>query len=423
MIVFRMLAGCRTTWPPPNVFETVALWMLVAAAFSLTLPTAWISVFLILYCVCWALSVRFRRKWELVRANPAALAALALFALYGLGTLYSPVPASDALAVWGKYHKLLYIPLIVSLLDDPVWRRRAADGFFWGMLLTLGISYLKWLGWYPHQDIGEGYFVFKGRIAHNIFMAFTVYLALERAYQDCPRRWLWTGIALLAAANVVFLVNGRTGQLLLPCLLILFAWTHGRWRVALGAATGGGVVVLVAIFVLPTEVNEASQARIFQIRQEIQIHQPQGSEQTSSGQRLEFYRNTLALIRERPGFGWGTGSLQSVYAAYAHRQGFALTQVTNPHNEYLLTLQQLGLTGLAVLLFMGWRHWWAAGELVDAGDGGCLRALIVLMGIGALFNSLLLDAGEGKLYCLMAGIYLSGWVAPGARGSIAHAAC
>jgi len=84
-------------------------------------------------------------------------------------------------------------------------------------------------------------------------------------------------------------------------------------------------------------------------------------------------------------------------------------------------LQQLGLTGLAVLLFMGWRHWWAAGEL-DAGDGDRLRALIVLIGIGALFNSLLLDANEGKLYCLMAGIYLSGWVAPGARGSIAHAA-
>ena len=34
----------------------------------------------------------------------------------------------------------------------------------------------------------------------------------------------------------------------------------------------------------------------------------------------------------------------------------------------------------------------------------------------------LLDANEGKLYCLMAGIYLSGWVAPGARGGSGHAA-
>lgn len=393
--------------------------MLLAAAFSLVLPTAWISLFLVLFAVFWVLSGNFGQKWQRVRANPAALAALGLFALYGLGTLYSPVTWQEALAAWGKYHKLLFIPIIVSLLDDSVWRRRAADAFFWGMLLVLAISWLKWLGWVPHEDTGQGYSVFKARIAHNIFMAFTVYLALDRAYRDAPRRWLWAGIALLAAANVLFLVNGRSGQVILPFVLLLFAGKHWGWRGVLGTATGG--MALLGAFVLLVGGGDAPLPRMFQIGQEVETHRSaSATEQTSSGQRLEFYRNTLALAREHPWFGWGTGSFTVAYSEHAERHGFANTEVANPHNEYLLTLQQLGLAGLGVLLFMGWWQWLAAQGL-DEADGDHLQALVLVIGMGALFNSLLLDAGEGKFYCLMAGIYLSGWLAPGARRGIPHA--
>lgn len=383
--------------------------MLVAAAFSLVLPTAWISLFLGLCVVFWLLSGHFRLKWERVRANPAAWAAVALFALYGLGTLYSPVPSEVSLAFWGKYHKLLYIPLVISLLDDDVWRQRAADAFFWGMLLVLTVSYMRWLGWYPqlgwysqlNNFPGQGYVVFKGRIAHNLFMAFTAYLAMDRAYRDVPRRWLWAGIALLAAANVMFLVNGRTGQLVLPVLVFWFMWKHLSRRVLLVA-----VIAFVMAFAL--QFLYGGSQRMLQIGQEIQEYDPQGSKQTSAGQRLEFYRNTMAITREHPWFGWGTGSFRAVYPEYARNNGFANMKVTNPHNEYLLTTLQLGLVGLAMLLFMGWRHWRAGQEMDDA-EGQHLRALILVIGIGALFNSLLLDAGEGKFYCLMAGIYLSAW--------------
>jgi len=371
------------------------------------LPTAWLSLLLAPCILFWLLSGDFRNKWERIRTNPGALAALALFLLYGIGTLYSPVPWNEALAGWGKYHKLLYIPLAVSLLDDTVWRRRAADAFFWGMLLILALSYLKWLGIVPHVDIGQGYFVFKGRIAHNIFMAFAAYLALERALQDRPRRWLWAGIALLAAGNVLFLVNGRTGQVILPVLLILFIGRHWGWRALVGTAAAGAML-MVTVLAIPSLRDDLQQLRLLHIQQELQDHQSSGSVQTSSGQRMEFYRGALSLIREHPLFGWGTGSFRSAYADYATRNNLTNPHVPNPHNEYLLTTQQLGLAGLAVLLLMGGLQWRAA-RRIDPVDAGSLQALILTIGIGSLFNSLLLDAGEGKFYCLMAGVYLSGW--------------
>lgn len=386
---------------------TAAKATLVAAVFSLVLPTAWLSLLLAPCALFWLLSGHYLEKWHRVRNNPAALAALALFLLYGIGTLYSFASWEDALAGWGKYHKLLYIPIIVSLLDDDIWRRRAADAFLWGMLLVLALSYLKWLGWIPHTDIGQGYFVFKGRIAHNIFMAFTVYLLLERALRDRPRRWLWAGIALLAMINILFLVNGRSGQVILPFILLLFIYRSLGWRIALGSTTLGAMLLATVLF-LPGLGERLEESRLLQIRQEIQSHVFGGAEQTSSGLRLEFYRNALALIGERPLLGWGTGSFRNAYRQQAENNGYFQTNVPNPHNEYLLTAQQLGLVGLAALLLLGGLLWRAARK-IDPVDAGALQALVLTIGIGSLFNSLLLDAGEGKFFCLLAGVYLGDW--------------
>jgi len=37
------------------------------------------------------------------------------------------------------------------------------------------------------------------------------------------------------------------------------------------------------------------------------------------------------------------------------------------------------------------------------------KGLIILIFVGSLFNSLLLDATEGKFYCLLIGLLLSGY--------------
>jgi O-antigen ligase len=388
--------------------DKAARWMLVAATFSLVLPTALLSLFLVLLIGFWILSGNFALKWTIVRANPAALAAVALFLLYGFGTLYSPVPWEESLGVWSKYLKVLLIPIIVSLLDDTQWRRRAANAFLWGMLLVLAVSYLKFLGWIPHVDHEQGYLMFKNRIAHNIFMAFTFYLLLVRAYWDASRRVLWVCLAGVAAANVLFLVNGRTGQLLLPMMLIFFLAQNWGKRGAAFATMG--MAVLVTSTIVFFGQDNLQKMRLFQVLPEIQSHQHEGPTKTSSGLRLEFYKNTLAIAAEQPWLGWGTGSFKAVYALHESNNPYATT-VDNPHNEYLLTIQQLGLFGVVTLLVMGWLTWRAANRLT-ALEGGCLRALVLMIGVGSMFNSLLLDSSEGKFYCLMAGIYLSGWAKP-----------
>ena len=57
-----------------------------------------------------------------------------------------------------------------------------------------------------------------------------------------------------------------------------------------------------------------------------------------------------------------------------------------------------------------WLVTWKTSYHLSSIDGGILlRGLILTMVIGSIFNSLLLDAGEGKFYCLLAGVFLSAY--------------
>jgi O-antigen ligase len=83
------------------------------------------------------------------------------------------------------------------------------------------ISYLKWIGIIPHIDTGEGYIAFKNRIAGSIIMSLSMYLMLQKAKDSYGKiKYLWIAAALLAIFDIAYLMNGRTGQLLMISLNI-----------------------------------------------------------------------------------------------------------------------------------------------------------------------------------------------------------
>ena len=392
-----------------STMHHLLIFLVIFACFSIALPTAFMSIAMGLFVLVWLVSGDYSAKIKLISNNPAALIAAALFCLYGLGMLYSSAAWDMRLAWWLKYHKLLYIPLIISVLTNEKYREYAIQAFLAGMLLVLIISYLKWLGIVPHKDIGQGYFVFKGRIAHNILMAFAVYLMLKLAVQTAkPYCWLWAIGSMLGFLNIFFLVNGRSGQIILLVLCVWFCWEIWRTK-SIKYLFGGAVALLLILSALPN----AGDFRLTQITQEIANHKPNEA-QTSSGTRLEFYNNSLTLIKLNPLFGAGTGSFEFEYKQLAETQQTLATYVPNPHNEFLLTWQELGLLGLFLLIVLFASQWKAShrifkGQNHSMVDGYALRGLILTMTIGSLFNSLLLDAGEGKFYCVMAGVLLSAY--------------
>ena len=387
-----------------EVTQNITLWLIIFACFSIALPTALMSISTVAFMIFWLISGDYKIKYVRIIHNPAALMALVLFAFYIIGVFYSSAEWHERLTYLEKYQKLMFVPLIIGVMKTDKIRQYALNVFLFSMIFVLLVSYLKWLGWIAHYDLDQGYYVFKGRIAHSIFMAFALYLMMYKSLNTVGiLRAIWVALSLLAVFNIMILVNGRTGQIIMITLIVWFAfeiWGLKSIKYWLG-------LVGIALILSQTLPSGVVHSRLFNTQQELAEHQSNGV-QTSAGQRMEMYKNTLSLIKQHPILGGGTGSIVNEYAELAKNNHLTLS-TTNPHNQFLLTTQELGGLGLVTLVLMWILTWKNSYHLSSMESGIFLRGLIITMVIGSLFNSLLLDGGEGKFYCLLAGVFLSAY--------------
>jgi O-antigen ligase len=112
------------------------------------------------------------------------------------------------------------------------------------------------------------------------------------------------------------------------------------------------------------------------------------------------------VIADQPILGVGTGGFAAAYAKKVEGTGKVATQ--NPHNEFLLMWAQLGIAGLALLIWLFWWQWRLAADLPTRLESELARGLVVTMVIGCMFNSLLLDHTEGLFYAWLTGVLYGG---------------
>ncbi|MGH8661525.1 MAG: O-antigen ligase family protein [Burkholderiales bacterium] len=356
----------------------------------------------------WLACGAWRAKWHAVRGNGVALAALALFGLLLLGTLYGERDPGDAAAILRKYMDLLWIPVLVWVLRDPLMRKRALLALAASLALVLLTSFVIMADIIPRVEFLTGHsgypVVLKGRQTHGPLMAVGAFLFFHLALDAAmPRmRVLWLTLAVLALINGTLVVQGVTGYLVFATLALYLGYSWKGWR---GIAWAAGAVAAAAAVLM--FVSGPFQDRVFRIRGEVAQWQPGVARKDSStGQRLEFYRVSLEIVKDRPLLGHGTGSFASAYAEKMKGQRALLTR--NPHNEYLHLMVQLGLAGLAALLYLFWTHWRSTPRLPTPTERHLARGLVLTMAVGCLFNSWLMDHTEGLLYAWLTGLLFAG---------------
>jgi len=387
--------------------ERTAQWAAIALGISIPISIALDNVLLVVVLVGWILAGDYRETGRFVGRSRTALAALVLYGLLLVGTLYGDRDAADASWVLGKYFNLLFLPVFAVLLRETSRRLSALRGFAIALGLTLVLSYLVAAGvpfprWMVKGDIGNPT-VFKQYLTHGILLAYGAFLFAEMALAGLTpaRRALWALAALLAAANVLLMVQGRTGHLVLVVLALYLGYGWKRWRgLALVAAVT--MACIAALVLIPGP---------FQQRYGLGNagRQPVAASeraQTSNQQRLDFYRASLVIIQEHPWLGVGTGGFPRAYAEKT--RGSDAFQTRNPHNEYLHIAVQLGIAGLAALLYLFWQHWRESARLASLLECHLARGLVLAVSAGCLFNSLLLDHTEGLLYAWLTGLLFGG---------------
>lgn len=393
---------------------TLARWGVIGMAASMPVSRALFNISALLMLIGWIAAGQWTQRWKTLSHSSVAWAS---FFLFGLGSL-NLIAVSDRNAEnWGQllvYSKLLYVPIIMTLLTDGVWLRRAWSALLSGLLITLGVFVMDiWLevpGTVTYGQNLAGHGVFYHHIAQGMGLAFLGAYGLHKAMSGEPvwQRALWACVALLTATMLIFVGLGRTGQLSVLAAYGLVVSMHltRRWRVA-------GLVTLSLIFGTMFATSNIMQQRFSLAMQEMKSYEQTG-ESTSIGARLKAWELSLNLIKESPISGHGIGSYRSL--AYDHFEGSSICDLgvcEQPHNQFLMIAVEAGLPGLLALLFF------FAAPLVrrqhsPTGYDPLVPAFIAIVVITAVFDSALSIRPEGFFTVTVLGLLMAG------RGHTSH---
>lgn len=374
--------------------------------------------------LCCGLLFYAKKVWHIAVEHPAARAALLLFLSLALGCALGDAPLGEALVMLSKYMDLAFIPLFLLLFKDQTLRQRAELVLIATLLLTAVLSWLiglRVLGvdfcvWESCEASNPS--VFLSHIPHNMMMAFATFLFALKAREEkiVKLKLAYIGLALFTGADVLFLVQGRTGYMVMGALVAYFIWValqqylHKRAR-RLGWKEGVIFLTLLGLSVGGAyQLSSRLQQRVDLIVAESFAWKNTGKNDSSTGQRLEFYSNSLEIIKAHPLVGVGTGGFAEAYRQQVEPKGLVPTR--NPHNEYLHLTAQLGIAGCVLFLFLLYTQWRTAAQLKNAYDRDAAIGLTLTLMVASLFNTPLMDHTEGLFFAYAGALYFSAYCSP-----------
>ena len=390
--------------------ENVVRYLLLLALFSVSFSTALTNIFVVLSYIGFVAALCTSAHLRGVQRTPPALLALALLALYIIGSSWSIAPHDDIRTALQKYSRLLVLPIAIALSwRDPTLPTRALRWFMAGAgvlalscyLVSIGKMPQSSLGWWRVSTDARDAYAFKNHITIGILLGFAANACFLGASYCATMRTRAVAIAagIAFAVPIVFLSQGRTGYvaLLIGALTVFLL----RTRIT-PLRTFGGVA---AIALLSAGIYMASpnvKLRTDDLVTEIRTEHPR----TPNGVRLSFMRVGLQQFVAHPLIGLGTGAFAQAYAPTALADWPAGSDMAHarhqPHSEFVLVAVQLGLLGtlvyLAMLASLGSAALGRRGIEADS-----LALLLVIYVVTSMFNSLLWDTTEAHWFLLLAG--------------------
>jgi O-antigen ligase len=362
----------------------------LAILLILTLPfsTALTVVLSIALAFLWVSSAQFMTLPIFIKQNPVILFAVLLFLYLALGVTYSTAAPVNAFSTLSKYRELLLLAILPPFFQSEFIRHWAWNAFIIASIVTLLGSYAIYFGMIDYMQPEDP--SIKNRITHSLLIAFFAFFCMHKSLQEGKYGKLYIALLVLCIHNLFFLVSGRTGQLIFLLLMLLFYIQRfsAKKAVLLITATFALLFLFITCSDRANRINEGfSQTQNY-------LHSETGETNTSMGQRLTFWKHSLALIAEKPWLGHGTGSYPTEYNRMAAKADIASN---NPHNEYLMITVQIGIVGLLLFLAFLFSQYQCSLKLLNEYQWFA-QGVLVALAINSLFNSTILDFTEGHWF-------------------------
>jgi O-antigen ligase len=289
-----------------------------------------------------------RARFLHVLSQPIGIAATVMLASIVIGASYGVAIVQQRIDELQHNRVWLFIPMLAALFADERAKRTIATVFILFCGLAAIVSFLSWWGGFAVRGGVHGT-VFRDYVTQGMGFAIAGFvgamlIACRLDSGSKPLLIVLLVSVVLCVANVIFVTVGRSGHVALVFLVVSFFVWHATKK---GIRWPG---VLVAVIVV-SAIGSSSMIRDrFKLGLTEAATVSEQKTETSVGQRITFWENTTALIRDRPLFGYGTGGFESAYADSVRGvAGWKGSVTTDPHNQYLLTAAERGIAGLVAL--------------------------------------------------------------------------
>jgi O-antigen ligase len=360
---------------------------IISIYFSTSVSTI-LSVFIAVY---WLFSGRFRSLPDQLKDCPVSAWSLSLLGFFFIGLIYSSATLQEGLIITNKYRELFFIPVFISFLDTERARYWLWNAFVLASTVSLLGSYLIYFGIFDLNKQGDA--CFKSRITYSIFIAFFAFVCAHRLYTEQKYRLLYLLSIMFCFYNLFFVVQGRTGEIIMVSLAILFAWQRFNNKGRLFAIVT--MVMLLALFMGFSDKANRLQEGVENT--EAYLKPTPEQVDSSMGLRYGYWKNSLILIGEKPLLGHGTGSFEIEYKRLVTNDNFV---THNPHNEFMMIGVQLGILGLLVYVGFLWSQYHCA-KLLQKEQKWLANGLLLTLLVTSAFNSPFLDHAEGHWFACM----------------------
>jgi O-antigen ligase len=369
------LQNARMRMTRAQLHQNVRLFLLFTLAFSMPVSDRLEVYAIILYAFNWIAEGKYKEKLgnlQRSRSDRSLLLFSLLFFIYLAGMLWSANLKTGMVSVQVKL-SILVLPVLIATADPATFTEKNVrkifisfiSGCLFICLFNLTMAFLRFQ---DALDIREFFYTSFAMTKHPSYLS--MYLVLSMALlgyflitKTLKHNRLWTYILLILAFgffNFIYLLGSRAGLLSLAGLII---YITGYLVFVKREFSKGLILFLVgsALYVSSMYLYGYTADRMAEFERVISGKSPITTDsRESTATRVLLWRTSLAVIREHPLTGIGTGDVDDTLLEHYKRIQFqnAIKNRLNVHNQYLQTWLATGLAGLLILtgclIIPGW---------------------------------------------------------------------
>lgn len=306
--------------------------------------TSILSISYTLIAIVVLFRAEFFKHFKTTISNSYVVSGLLFYLVFLLAVLWTKAPIHDTWKMLVRIIEYLLLPLFYMAFQTNSSAKLLLRGFLIGAILSAMLSILSFL--FKHHILygttDNMWVVFHGHILHNAFLAIASSFFLRDILDKevtSKQKIFVIFCYLICFIDVIFIVNGRTGQLMLLAMSIFTIIYQLRFK---------GIIFLFLLSVIIGPLLYFSpivRKGIADYNSDTKKYE-QGNSVTSVGLRYEFHEKSKELIKQSPIIGYGTGSFRSVYQTYTNFTGVRAT--TNPHCDWLWIGVETGILGITI---------------------------------------------------------------------------